>query len=92
MLSRVCTVAWLITHHLTSEKSWCIVIGIITRPPSDTYLPAPKNLQVCLSYVFVGFDDGLIVILWRFAATYVRAKHIRAEMLNSNSLVISGRP
>ena len=21
------------------------------------------------------FDDGLIVILWRFAATYVRAKH-----------------
>ena len=25
-----------------------------------------------------------IVILWRFAATYVRAKHNRAEMLNSN--------
>ena len=26
-----------------------------------------------------------IVILWRLAATYVRAKHIRAEMLNSNN-------
>ena len=25
-----------------------------------------------------------IVILWRFAATYVRAKHDRAEMPNSN--------
>ena len=26
-----------------------------------------------------------IVILWRFAVTYVRAKHIRAELLNSNT-------
>ena len=26
-----------------------------------------------------------IVILWRFAATYTYAKHIRAEMLNSNT-------
>ena len=26
------------------------------------------------------------VILWRLAATYVRAKHIRAEMLNSNNI------
>ena len=33
------------------------------------------------------FDDGLIVILWRFAATYMRAKYNRAEVLNSNSRV-----
>ena len=34
------------------------------------------------------FGDGLIVHLWRFAATYVRAKHIRAEMPNSNTILI----
>ena len=38
-------------------------------------------------------DDDLIVHLWRFAATYVRAKHIRAEMVNSNNSgwKVSGR-
>ena len=39
----------------------------------------------------VGFDDGLIVILWRSAATYTHAKHIRAEMLNSNTQLIADR-
>ena len=30
-----------------------------------------------------------IVILWRFAATYVRAKYNRAEMLNSNTPLVA---
>ena len=31
-------------------------------------------------------DDGLIVILWSCVLLGVHAKHIRAEMLNSNTV------
>ena len=43
----------------------------------------PPSNRVAVGCVEI--DDGLIVILWRFAATYVRARHTRAEMPNSNS-------
>ena len=46
------------------------------------------------AYDLIKLMTAWFVILWRFAATYVRAKHIRAEMLNSNSsyqLLISGQ-
>ena len=51
-------------------------------------LPTSQQLSVTL----MKFDDGLIVHLWRFAATYVHAKHIRAEMPNSNNFQLISVP
>ena len=37
------------------------------------------------SFTLFNIDDGLIVIVWSYGLLVVHVKHIRAEMLNSNT-------
>ena len=45
-----------------------------------------RLLPIYIKEYILDLMTAWFVILWRFAATYVRAKHIRAEMLNSNNI------
>ena len=60
---------------------------LIRRKNAYSYEGSRRSDDIALNRTHpVGIDDGLIVILWSCAATYVHAKHvnIRAEMLNSS--------
>ena len=51
ILSQVCTVAWADKEELVVRCDW----QYYATPLG--YLPAPKNLQACLSYVFYYLVD-----------------------------------
>ena len=73
----------------TGGCGWvCSVEGCSVEGPAGL-IPCPGRLR---SPVLLGFDDGLIVILWSCVLFVVQAKHVRAELLNSNKPTVMDRP